>query len=450
MLLYCLITFGLVGIAANYFIKSRKNVVLLLSAGSIAIISPVSLLFCLFLAGINYVLLKRVNGKKILFVFSILLNIATLVAFHFYENLCKEYSWAGIPVLLGVSYLTLQLIDYLCKVYFKQNAAPSSFIQYTTAVLYLPKFFSGPIASLPTIEKELIFAKEDKDAAYGLNRVLLGLFKKLVLAESLAPIVHSVFDFNDAYPGIAILVAALLYALQLYFDFSGYSDIAIGVSSLWKVNLPENFHFPFRQKNWSTFWKSWHSSLTNWLWQYVFNPLYLFFARKKVNKAFAYLICTGAVFVCMAFFNGMRSGFFVSAAVFAFCYLLELLFNKHQSFLYGVLVFVFFSIGLIYFRNTGCNQYALLTQQLLDTGNFLPAEWLRLFFAPLASGGTQQDYFNLSVTVILCLLFLLFEKKIFSIFSANNINYKAWFLFILLIFTWGVFSSGERFIYMQF
>jgi alginate O-acetyltransferase complex protein AlgI len=450
MLLFCLIAFGLAGIAVNSFLTSRIHIVLLLSAGSIAIISPISLLFCVFLAGINFLFLKNVSGKNLLFAFSILVNIATLFTFHFYENLCKEYSWAHIPVLLGVSYLTLQFIDYLCKVYFKQNAAPTDFIKYSTAVLYLPKFFSGPVAALPTIEKELVFAAPDKGVGYGLNRILLGLFKKLVLAESIAPIVHSVFDFNDLYPGLTVLTAALLYALQLYFDFSGYSDIAIGVSSLWKIELPENFNFPFRQKNWSNFWKSWHSSLTNWLWQYVFNPLYLSFTRKSINKIITYLVCASAVFTCMALFNGIRSGFFISAGVFAFCYLLELLFNTKKSFLYGALVFVCFAIGLIYFRNTETKQYALLTQQLLDSGNFLPAEWLRLFFAPLASGGTQQDYFNLSVTLILSLSFLLFERKIFNLFSTGTINYKAWFVFVLLIFVWGVFSSGERFIYMQF
>jgi alginate O-acetyltransferase complex protein AlgI len=450
MLLFCLIAFGLAGIAVNSFLKSRIHIVLLLSAGSIAIISPASLLFCIFLAGINFALLKNISGKKTLFIFSILLNIIILAGFHWYENFSKEYSYAHIPVLLGVSYLTLQFIDYLCRVYFKQNAAPTDFIKYVAAVLYLPKFFSGPVASLSNIEKELAFPNSNNTVAYGLNRIILGLFKKLVLAESIAPIVHSVFDFNDAYPGLTVLAGALLYALQLYFDFSGYSDIAIGVSSLWRIELPENFNFPFRQKNWSNFWKSWHSSLTNWLWQYVFNPLYLSFIRKSINKILTYIVCAAAVFVCMAFFNGTRSGFFISGGVFAFCYLLELLFNTKKSFLYGVLVFVCFSVGLIYFRNTESNRYALLTQQLLDTGNFLPREWLRLFFAPLASGGTQQDYFNLSVTIILALLFLLFERKIFSVFSASNINYKAWFLVVMLIFVWGVFSSGERFIYMQF
>ncbi|MGZ4082444.1 MAG: MBOAT family O-acyltransferase [Bacteroidia bacterium] len=450
MLLFYLIAFGLAGIAVNSVVSSRSNIILLLSAGSIALISPASLLFCVILAGLNFLILKNVSGKTVLFYIGLLLNIAALLGFHFYENLYKEFSWAGLPIVLGVSYLTLQLIDYLCKVYFSQTSAPNDFIKFSTAVLYLPKFFSGPVASLPNVEEEIQSPNEKNSVEYGLNRILLGLFKKLVLAESISPIVHSVFDFNDVYPGLTVLTAALLYSLQLYFDFSGYSDIAIGVSALWKIELPENFNFPFRQKNWSSFWKSWHSSLTNWLWQYVFNPIYLTLSRHNTNKILTYIICTTHVFMCMAFFNGLRAGFYISAGIFGFCYLMELLFNTKKSFLYSALIFVFFSVGLIYFRCTEKAQFSLLTTQLLDAPNFLPKEWLKLFFAPLASGGTQQDYFNLSVTLILAVLFLIFERKIFSIFSSEKINYPAWFAFILLICTWGVFSSGERFIYMQF
>lgn len=450
MLLFYLIAFGLAGIAVNSLGNSRSYIILLLSAGSIALISPASLLFCIILAGLNFLVLKKVSGKKILFFTGLLLNVAALLGFHLYENLYKEFYWAGLPVLLGISYLTLQLIDYLCKVYFRQVAVPNDFIKFSTAVLYLPKFFSGPIASLPKVEEGLEKPAEKKLNGYGLNRILLGLFKKLVLAESISPIVHSVFDFNDVYPGLTVFIASLLYTVQLYFDFSGYSDIALGISSLWGIELPENFNFPFRQKSWSGFWKSWHTSLTNWLWQYIFNPIYLNLSRKSVNKILSYLVCTSAVFICMAFFNGLRPGFYISACIFAFCYLMELLFKARQSFLYGICVFVLFSIGLIYFRCTESTQYSLLTQQLLDTVNFIPKEWLKSFFAPLASGGAQQDYFNLSVTLILAALFLIFEKKIYRIFSSEKINYGAWFVFILLIFTWGVFSSGERFIYMQF
>ncbi|HXB39991.1 MAG TPA: MBOAT family O-acyltransferase [Bacteroidia bacterium] len=450
MLLLSLIAFGLAGIISRYLVGSKMPVILLLSAGSIALINPASLFFCLFISVINFFLLK-VATKKTVFGFSLLFNVLVLSGFHFYEIIYKEFYWSGIPVLAGVSFLSLQHIDYLCKIYFKQSQKPKNFLSYLTTVLYFPKFFSGPVASLPEIEKQINLSVEKfRPVSYGLNRILVGLFKKLVLAESLAPVVHSVFDFNDVYPGLTFLTAAFLYSLQLYFDFSGYSDMAVGISSLWGINLPENFNFPFRQKSWGNFWKSWHSSLTNWLWQYIFNPLYLFFGRKNLNKKVISLLCTFCVFAAMAFFNGIQSGFYISAGIFAFFYFIEIILQSKKTFLSGALVFILFSVGLIYFRCPANITYIAITERLKDYAHFIPSDWLTGFFAPLASGGSQQDYFNLFISLALCILFLIFEKIIFALFSQNKINYTAWFIMIVLLLSWGVFENGERFIYMQF
>jgi alginate O-acetyltransferase complex protein AlgI len=292
----------------------------------------------------------------------------------------------------------------------------------------------GPIASLPDVEKE-INAKQETNIYYGLNRMLLGLLKKLVLAESLVIYVSSALDFKDSYPA---------------FDFSGYCDIAIGASAMWGVRLPENFNFPFRQKTWAAFWRSWHSSLTQLLWQYIFTPLYLFCNRKNLNKLLAKTICTIAVFSFMAFFNGIKSGFFISALLYALFYLIELIFERKTGTISNLLIFSLFSVGLLFFRNPNYTDYSFLTERLLDFNSFLPTDWLRQYFAPLASGGALSDYFNFSFTLMLCFAFLFFERRIFSILSQNKINYAVWFLLLVLLATWGVFTSGSRFIYMQF
>jgi len=449
MLLLVLILFALAGILFSSITVNRSILILALSVIAIATFSLPSLLFCFIIACINYIFIKNVIGKTSFFIISILFNLLGLAAFHYYEFLHEE--WGVLPVVFGISYLTLQFIDYASKVYFKQAKVPTNFIQYTAAVLYAPKFFMGPIASLPDIEKE-ISAKQETNPIiyYGLNRILLGLFKKLVLAESLVVYVSSALDFKDSYPALTILSGACLYTLQLYFDFSGYCDIAIGASVMWGINLPENFNFPFRQKTWATFWKSWHSTLTQLLWQYIFIPLYLFCSRKKLNKQLVKAICVIAVFSFMAFFNGIKSGFFISAFLYALFYLIELVFERKTGVASNLFIFLLFSIGLLFFRNPTYADYSFLTERLTDFKNFIPADWLRLYFAPLASGGTLQDYFNLSFTLILCFSFLLFERKIFTILSQNKINYAMWLALLILISTWGVFTSGSRFIYMQF
>ena len=449
MLLLTLILFGLSGILFSTFTKNRSVIILLLSVLAISLFSWASLVFCSALAAVNYFFIKNTNQKKGLFIMCILINVIGLAAFHYYQFINEE--WGIVPLIFGVTYLILQLIDYAAKVYFKVVNAPSGFITYITATLYAPKFFMGPIVSLPDIEKEIISKKETEiNIYYGLNRILLGFFKKLVLAESLVTYVSSALDFKDAYPGLTILSGACLYALQLYFDFSGYCDIAIGASAMWNINLPENFNFPFQQKTWAAFWKSWHSTLTSWLWQYVFMPLYLFFGRKGLNRLVIQNICIIVVFSCMGFFNGIKSGFFISAFLYAVFYLVELVFNRKTGIISNLFIFLFFSVGLLFFRTPDYANYSFLVERLTDFKNFFPNEWLRLYFAPLASGGTLQDYFNFCFTLILCFGFLFFERKIVGIFFQNKINYSVWFTLLLLLATWGVFTSGSRFIYMQF
>ena len=466
MLLLALIVFGICGILFSTITKNRSILILVLSAIAIGLFSLPSLILCFVLACINYLFIKSIPKNKWLFSVSIGFNVVSLFAFHLYERFNEE--WAVLPIIFGVTYLILQFIDYAGKVRFKIVNAPASFIRYTSSVLYAPKFFMGPIASLSDIEKEInkprkCFDKlnmtersqsepvEDQAGYtyYGLNRILLGLFKKLVLAESLSLYVSSALDFKDNYPAITILSGACLYALQLYFDFSGYCDIAIGASSLWNIKLPENFNFPFQQKTWDSFWKSWHSSLTNWLWQYVFMPLYLFFSRKKVRKLFTQSLCVLLVFTAMAFFNGIKSGFFISAGLYAMFYIFSLFFKTKIPYA-SVFMFFLFSVGLLFFRTPNYSNYSFLAERLTDFKNFIPTEWTRLYFAPLASGGTQQDYFNLSFTLVLCFGFLFFERKVTSVFTQNKIHVGYWFAAMLLIALWGVFTSGSRFIYMQF
>jgi len=449
MLLLILILFGLTGILFSSFTKKRTVLILIISAMAIAVFSWQSLLFCFIIASINYLFIKNILGKTGWFISCVCFNFFGLAAFHYYGIFYQE--WGVVPIIFGVTYLTLQFIDYASKVYFKQVSIPQNFIQYTSATLYVPKFFVGPIASLPEVEMEIRSKKEQRATIYyGLNRMLLGLFKKLVLAESLIVYVSSTLDFKDEYPAITILSGACLYTLQLYFDFSGYCDIAIGASALWNINLPENFNFPFRQKTWAAFWKSLHSTLTQWLWQYIFIPMYFFLSKRKVHKLLAQSVCIIVVFSFMAFFNGIKSGFFISGFLYALFYLTELIFNAKKTFLSAVFIFLLFSIGLLFFRTPDYKNYSFLVERLTDYKNFFPGDWLKLYFAPLASGGTLQDYFNVCFTLLLCLLFLIFERKIFTVISQNKIHFGLWFVALLLMASWGVFTSGSRFIYMQF
>lgn len=226
--------------------------------------------------------------------------------------------------------------------------------------------------------------------------------------------------------------------------------MALGAAAAWGIVLPENFNFPFRQRSWADFWKSWHSSLTGWLWQYIFNPIFLFFNRRGISKTIATLLCATCTFAGMALFNGLQSGFFISAGIFAFFYFAAVLLNSKKNVLNSIFIFLIFSLSLIFFRNPQPQKYSFITGQIFNFTNFLPIDWQAGFFAPLASGGSQHDYFNLTVTLTLTLLFFASEKKTYRLFAREKINYAAWFITIILLLLWGVFENGERFIYMQF
>ena len=449
MLLVVLIIFAFLGILFSSFANYRSLLIPIFSIIGIALFSVPSLAACLCLSLINFYFIRNLAGRTGLFILNILLNVLALFFFHLYEGFYEEYKL--VPLVFGFTYLSLQFIDYSAKVYFKQNKSPASIFSFISASLYLPKFFMGPIASLEQTESEIASSPIEKvHRYYGLNRILLGLFKKLVLAESLSLYVNSILDFRDPYPGITILCGACLYSLQLYFDFSGYCDIAIGVSTLWQVNLPENFSFPFQQKTWVDFWKSWHSSLTNWLWQYLFMPLYVFLGRKNLSKNFVFILCIICVFSGMAFFNGIKSGFYISAGLFAIFYLVQHLFLPKPGSFSTMFIFLLFSIGLLFFRSNSLADCRFLAERMIDFTHFFPNDWTLHFFAPIASGGTLPDYFNLAFTLLLCLSFLFFEKKIFSHALENKIHFLFWFIGISLLLIWGIFSSGSRFIYMQF
>lgn len=447
MLILSLIVFGLTGFVSRYLVGSKTQVILLLSAGFISLLSPLSLVICLLIALVNYFFIQRAAKKSIL-IASIVFNVLAMGSFHVYSLLFEEFSWAGLPSLYGISYLALQYIGSTITLHYNSMPWKPGLINFFSSVFYLPKFFSGPIVDLQKVHHQMITLQGHSQAAVtGMNRMLLGAFKKLVLAGSLSPSVHSVLDFGDNYPGLTVLCAALLFSLQLYFDFSGYSDLAIGASQIWGIEIPENFKFPFRQKNWGDFWKSWHSSLTAWLWQFIFNPLFLFFSRHNLNKNFNRLLCALLVFTGMAFFNGFKSGFFISGGLFALFYMAETWLPGSNKKMGSIPLFLLFSLALLYFRCPDETQWKHLQESF---AHLVPKDWLTDLFAPLASGGTQQDYFYFLTGLGLCLIYLLFERKLQAFYFRSSLNFTLWFVTILLILVWGGFDSGERFIYMQF
>lgn len=212
---------------------------------------------------------------------SVAMNVGILVGFKYMPFLLENYTaFTGHAVAkwawtfpLGISFYTFQSLTYTIDIYRRDAKPTGSLLAYLSGVSFFPTTLAGPITRVATLLPQLEKPKSltDVDGGKALFRIAHGLVKKFLIADYLADnLVNRVFDFPALYTGSEVLLAVYGYALQLYFDFSGYTDIAIGSALLLGLKLPENFNQPYAAKNLSDFWRRWHISLSNWLRDYLY------------------------------------------------------------------------------------------------------------------------------------------------------------------------------------
>ncbi|MFD0842042.1 MBOAT family O-acyltransferase [Flaviramulus multivorans] len=258
---------------------------------------------------------KEVLQRRFLYL-GLIFNIGLLIYFKyfnfFYESFVKvlnvfsaDLSYNSLQILLplGISFFTFQTLGYLIDVYNEEIEPSKNLLEFSLFVSYFPKILSGPIERASKMMPQI---KEKRNFSYdvfvdGLRQILWGLFAKVVIAENCADFVDLIFDNYTDYSGSVLLIGATFYAIQLYADFSGYSNMAIGVSKLFGIQLMRNFATPFFSKNISDFWRKWHISLTTWMLDYVFTPLS--FTLRKYQKT-GLIISIVFTFVLVGFWHG--------------------------------------------------------------------------------------------------------------------------------------------------
>lgn len=185
------------------------------------------------------------------------------------------HALSGIIALVGVSFFTFKLISYIIEIHRKHIPATNDFVAFALYVAFFPTMLSGPIDRPKPFLQQLaqgpLFLYPM--AVDGMRQILWGLLKKYVVADSLATFVALGWGHPDESTQLALVLVGLIYPLQLYFDFSGYSDMAIGVAKVLGINVAKNFNYPFFARNMADYWRRWHMSLTSWLTDYVFMPL---------------------------------------------------------------------------------------------------------------------------------------------------------------------------------
>ena len=235
--------------------------------------------------------LSKTNEKrrrKFLLLISILVNLGFLGFFKYFnffaESFAEAFTFLGQPINpsrlniilpVGISFYTFQTLSYTIDVYKRRFEHTKNIIAFFAFVSFFPQLVAGPIeratSLLPQFYKKRVF--DYSKAVDGMRQILWGLFKKIVIADNCAYYVNDIFANYADYSGSTLLLGVIFFAFQIYCDFSGYSDIAIGTSRLFGFNLMRNFAFPYFSRDIAEFWRRWHISLSTWFRDYVYIPL---------------------------------------------------------------------------------------------------------------------------------------------------------------------------------
>ncbi len=294
-----------------------------------------------FLVGQRLKTEQKKSNRKILLWTSILVNLGFLGFFKYYnfflDNFISAFSFFGseikanslnIILPVGISFYTFQTLSYTIDVYRKKLDPTHNFIAFSAFVSFFPQLVAGPIERatnlLPQFYKKRTF--DYSKAVDGMRQILWGLFKKIVIADNCAQFANDIFSRSESMDGSTLLLGALFFTFQIYGDFSGYSDIAIGTSRLFGFNLKQNFAFPYFSRDIAEFWRRWHISLSTWFRDYLYIPLggSRGGTLMKVRNTFV-------IFIVSGFWHGANWTFIVWGALNAVYFLPLLLTNRNRK-----------------------------------------------------------------------------------------------------------------------
>jgi len=407
---------------------------------------------------------KKLKQRKLLLVTSVAVNIGLLGFFKYYnfflENFIKAFSFLGqdiqsnslnIILPVGISFYTFQTLSYTIDVYRNKLKPTSSFIQFAAFVSFFPQLVAGPIERATHLLPQFQIKKkfDARLAIEGLHLIIWGLFKKIVIADNCAQFANDIFSNYTSYSSTTLFLGAFYFAFQIYGDFSGYSDIAIGTARLFGFKLMRNFAFPYFSRDIAEFWRRWHISLSTWFRDYVYIPLGGSRGSKTQQIRNVFII-----FIVSGFWHGANWTFMVWGALNALYFLPLLLLKlnrRHTGFSFekpkSLFFNEFFSM-LITFLLT-LFAWVFFRAKSLDVA----VDYLIHFFKfTFYFDKLQIERFSFEILPLVLLLILIewfTRNKEYPTQDAKRpiISIS---VIILLIILFGSFSSIHEFIYFQF
>ncbi|MBN1251310.1 MAG: MBOAT family protein [Bacteroidales bacterium] len=408
--------------------------------------------------------------RKTLLWISILVNLGFLGLFKYYnfflDNFITAFSFFGTQIKanslniilpVGISFYTFQTLSYSIDVYKRKLEPTKDFIAFSAFVSFFPQLVAGPIERathlLPQFYKKRTF--DYSKAVDGMRQILWGLFKKIVIADNCAEYANLIFNNSADYSGSTLVLGALFFTFQIYGDFSGYSDIAIGTSRLFGFELMRNFNFPYFSRDIAEFWRRWHISLSTWFRDYLYIPL-----GGSRGGTWMKIRNTFAIFIVSGFWHGANWTFIVWGALNAIYFLPLLITNKNRNNMETVaqgkffpsikeMSFMLLTFGLtvfawIFFRANNIGHAISYISEILSPS---------LFTIPRFEG-TEKAL----IIIILVVIFVFtewFGRE--GQFAISKIESKwnrpvRWTLYSFIIFTIGMFmqTAETPFIYFQF
>jgi alginate O-acetyltransferase complex protein AlgI len=417
---------------------------------------------------------EKQNIRKRYLCLSILINIGFLAVFKYFnffvDSFVDAFGLLGITLQkttlniilpVGISFYTFQTLSYTIDVYKKKLEPTKDLIAFTAFVSFFPQLVAGPIERASNLlpqfyqKRQFDYAK----AVDGLRQILWGLFKKIVIADNSATIVNEVFNNYQSYNGFILMYGTIMFSFQIYGDFSGYSDIAIGTARLFGFNLKKNFDFPYFSRDVAEFWRRWHISLTTWFRDYIYIPLGGS-EGSLINK----IKNTFIIFLVSGFWHGANWTFIFWGLINAILFIPLMLRNKNKryveivaynkitpnikEFIQIIFTFSLISLSWIYFRAENILQ---ANQYLISLFNFFPLKENIANFYNFLFWKTKM------IEILVILLFIFIEwfgrreeygLKHF-IFCRNIIIRYSVYYFIIYMIIWNG-GSNQEFIYFQF
>lgn len=425
---------------------------------------------------VNFLLYKsmeKVLKRKAVVVLGIIINLSVLFYFKYFDFFVEninglfgtDFLLRHVLLPLGISFFTFQQIGFLVDAY-RKEAEGYSFLDYALFVTFFPQLIAGPIVThkemipqFQDISKKKFSAENFSTGIYGF---VLGMTKKVLVADTFGRGVDWAFQNAGRLNGLAVLLVMLSYMIQLYFDFSGYCDMARGIGKMFNIEIPVNFNSPYKAVDLIDFWKRWHITLSRFFTQYLYIPLGG--NRKGTVRTYFHIFL---IYFVSGIWHGAGWTYVIWGTMHGFVYVLNRIFKKGVEKIPKVLTWaatmIFFMFSLIFFRSGSVPQAVFLIKRLFTEGFDLP--WvpadlaacyqMEEFWYPLKVLGVDRlpfsQYYMMFALIGAAWLVMLFCKNVNERMERKRLSvWNAVMCAVLLLWNIVSFSGVSSFLYFNF